>query len=63
MSIIGVTNLKEIKTWKGDLNILVILCKEEKCEQNWAVLGTNISRNTEVISFKFDKCSVYVSRN
>ena len=33
MSIIFVPNLKEIKTW-GYLNIFVILCEEEKCEEN-----------------------------
>ena len=37
MSIIGVPNLKEIATLEGflcDLNIFLILCKEEKCEEN-----------------------------
>ena len=37
-----------------NLNVFVILCEEEKCEENWAILGTNISRTAKVISFKFD---------
>ena len=57
--------MKEIKTWEGyflcDLNIFVNLCEEEKCEENQAILGTNISRSAEAISFNFDMwSSVYV---
>ena len=38
-----------------DLNIFVILCEEEeeKCEENGAILRTNISRTTKAISFNF----------
>ena len=36
-----------------NLNVFVILC-EEKCEENQAILGTNISRTAEAISFNFD---------
>ena len=54
MSIISVPNLKEIETWEGYLNIVVNLCKEEKCEENWKFSGTNILTNTEAISFNFD---------
>ena len=42
-----------------DLNIFVLLCEEEKCEENWA--GMNISRSTTAISFNFDMLSsIYV---
>ena len=39
-----------------DLNIFVILCKGEveKCEENQAILGTNISKIAEVISLNFN---------
>ena len=38
-----------------DLNVFVILCEgEEKCEENQAILGKNISRTAEAISFNFD---------
>ena len=42
MSNISVPNLKEIKPWKGYyyvtyVNIFVILCEEEKCEQNQVI--------------------------
>ena len=38
MSIISVPNLKEMETWEGyDLNIFVICCGEEKCEENQAI--------------------------
>ena len=37
-----------------DLNIVLILCKEEKCEEIGQFSGTNISRTTEAISFNFD---------
>ena len=39
-----------------DLNIFVILCEgeEETCKENWAILGTNILRTAEAISFNFD---------
>ena len=36
------------------------MCKEEKCEENWAIFKTNILRTT-AISFNFDMLScVYV---
>ena len=37
-----------------DLNVFVILCKEEKLKKIGQFLGTNISRTAEAISFKFD---------
>ena len=52
MSIIGVPNLKDRNT-KGNLNIFVNLCKEEKCEKIWQFSGTNMLRNTKAISFNF----------
>ena len=56
MSFICVPNVKKIETWEGyDLNIFIILCEgEEKCEENQAIFGTNISRSAEAISFNFD---------
>ena len=48
-----------IQYGKVDLNILVLLCKEEKCEENLA--GMNISRSTTAISFNFHMLSgIYV---
>ena len=36
-------------------NVFVILCKgEEKCEENRPILGTNISKTVEAISFNCD---------
>ena len=49
--------MKEIKTWEGYLNTFVILCEEENGEENWVILGTNISRSAEAISFSFDMWS------
>ena len=38
MNIISVPNLKEIKTQVIFLQF-IILCEEEKCEENWAISG------------------------
>ena len=55
MSTIGVPNLKEIKTWESCLNIFVILWedKEEKCEENREIFGTDILKNAETVYFNF----------
>ena len=52
-SVIGVPNLKEIKTREGYFNEI---CAKEKCEENWQFSRTNILREirTTAISFKFD---------
>ena len=36
------------------LKCICNLCEEEKCEKNRAILGTNISRTAEAISFNYD---------
>ena len=49
---------KVVFMWLKYIYIFVILCKgEEKCEENWQFLGTNISRSTEANSFNFDMWS------
>ena len=69
MSIISVSNLKEIKTWGGYFMQLKCICnfvrrrrrRRRKCEEFGQFLGTNISRSAKTISFNFDMwSSVYL---
>ena len=49
MSFISTPNLREIETWEGYFmrlkNIFVTLCKEEKCEENWAIFRNKYLKN------------------
>ena len=47
MCLISVSNLKESKLREGLLKVIVLnQCKEEKCEENWAIF-----RNTYLANY------------